>query len=408
MGHSHSDMVWRDEAVEKVLHRRSMVLSDHNTQTIPLDEISGMTLAETIIAEKDIPEYDYATMDGFAFDATNEYPLSTVDSEIFPEDSPPSIESGEAVRIATGAPLPDGANAVLKREEATVEEGELWGKPIEPGTYTYKRGSNLSAGETLFKKGEQLSPKDSILLGDLGRETVSAHEPFSAAILATGTEIHEGQTPDLDSEMLAGLIQSWGHVPTYEGTVPDEYDLVESAISRLADEHDVVVTTGGTSVGHKDYVIRALENLGDVEFHRVRIRPGKPIALANLPQHDAIAFAVPGKPIGAHTISAFIMRPFFTGESPIPTVEATLEQSIDIGPEGFEYMIPVTLEKGPEDYEVIPLGHVDSPLSVYDEKFNPSVLSSSTRASRANGLIVTQTALESGETVSVIPYSTLE
>jgi len=93
-------------------------------------------------------------MDGFAFDATDEYPLSIVGDEVFPEDEPPSIDSGEAVRIATGAPLPSGANAVLKREEATTEDGTLRGEPLDPGTYTYERGSNLSAGETLFEQGE--------------------------------------------------------------------------------------------------------------------------------------------------------------------------------------------------------------------------------------------------------------
>jgi molybdopterin molybdotransferase len=343
-------------------------------------------------------------MDGYAFDATDDYPLTLVDAAVYPEDDPPALNEGEAVRIFTGSPLPENANAVLKQEEATVEGDSLTGTDIEPGTYTYERGSNLSAGETLFSAGERLSPKDALLLGDLGHDSVTVHEPFDTALLATGTEIHEGRQRDLDSPMLAGLVESWGHAATHEGSVPDEYDVVRDRIAELADAYDVVVTTGGTSVGKKDHVVRALSELGDVLFHRVRIRPGKPIAVARLPDHDAIAVAIPGKPVGAHVISTFVARAFFVGDAPLPTVEATLTTDLGLGPEGFEYVVPVTLSQG----EALPLGHADSPLSVYEETFDPSVLSSSTRASRADGYLVTEVERSAGETVRVVPCSALE
>jgi molybdopterin molybdotransferase len=202
--------------------------------------------------------------------------------------------------------------------------------------------------------------------------------------------------------MLTGLVRAWGHEATYEGTVPDEDERVEDAIADLADRHDVVLTTGGTSVGHKDYVIRALNDLGEVQFHRVRVRPGKPIALASLP--DAVAFAIPGKPLGAHTITTLVARPFFTGETALPTVEATFARDLAMGPEGFEYVVPVTLDDG----EATPLGHVDSPLSVYEDVFDPSVLSSSTRATRAEGFVITEDALTAGERVAVATYPAVE
>ncbi|MWV38410.1 molybdopterin molybdotransferase MoeA [Natrialba sp. INN-245] len=408
MDHEHDEMRWRREATKQVLDQLSAARSSHETESVSLDSIGGRTLAETIVAEQNVPADDRATMDGYAFDATADYPLTVVDDEVFPEDEPPSIDAGEAVAIATGAPLPPEANAVLKREESSIEDGQLRGAGIEPGTYTYERGSNLSKGETLFDRGERLSPKDAILLGDLGRETVEVFKRFSAGVLATGTEIHDGRIADLDSDMLAGLIRSWGHEATYEGSVPDEYDRVESAIDRLASEYDVVVTTGGTSVGHKDHVVRALDSLGEVSFHRVRVRPGKPIAMATLPAHDAVAFAIPGKPIGAHTISAFVMGPFFTGETTHATIDATMTHDVELGPDGFEYVIPVLLEETDDGYEATGLGHVDSPLSVYDRQFDPSVLSSSTRASSADGVVVTQSPLEAGSSVSVVPYSVLE
>jgi molybdopterin molybdotransferase len=300
--------------------------------------------------------------------------------------------------------VPQGATAVLKREEATVEDGQLEGASLEPGTYVYEQGQNYRQGEVLFEAGERLGPQDAILLGDLGLETVPVYECLSCGVVATGTEIHEGKTRDLDSAMLAGLIRAWGHEATHEGTAPDEYDRVRDLIAGVAEEYDVVVSTGGTSVGHKDHVIRALDELGEVLFHKVRIRPGKPIGVARLPAQDAVAFAVPGKPVGAHTIAALTMGPFFTGEvGPYPTVPATMTVDISLGPQGFEYVIPVTLTDGRAE----PLGHVSSPLSVYEDTFDPSVLSSTTRTTRADGVVMTTDDLEEGETVRVTPYDVL-
>jgi molybdopterin molybdotransferase len=395
-------MTTRPEALEHVRRQRERNLSERPTERVTLDEVAGRTLAEPIVADRDVPAHDIATMDGYAFDATENYPLAVAGGEIFPEDEPPSIESGEAVKIATGAPLPPEANAVLKREQAEIEGAELRGTDVEPGTYAYQQGSNVQASEQLFEGGERLSPKDAILLGDLGYETVPVTERLSVGVLATGTEIHEDRSADLDSPMLQGLVRSWGHQATYEGTVPDDRDRVEAAITTLADQYDVVLTTGGTSVGHKDYVITALEALGDVQFHRVNVRPGKPIAMATLP--DAVAFAIPGKPLGAHTITTLVARPFFTGDASLPTVEASFARDVGLGPSGFEYAIPVLLEDG----DAMPLGHVDSPLSVYEDVFDPSVLSSSTRATRADGFVLTETALEAGQRVEVVPYPTVE
>jgi molybdopterin molybdotransferase len=398
------DLLRRDDAVNRVLDLRRELLADRRRESVALDAIAGRTLADAVVAEADHPPHSHATMDGFAFDATADYPLTVRDEGVFPEDDPDPLDAGEATRIATGAPLPPGANAVLRREDAEVTDGRLRGKAIDPGTYTYERGSNVAAGETLFEAGDRLSPKDAILLADLGYDAVPVHPRLDVRLLATGTEIHEGRHRDLDSPMLAGLVRSWGHDATYEGTVPDDYDTVVDRVATLAAESDVVMTTGGTSVGKKDYAVRALADLGEVLFHRVRIRPGKPIAVARLPDHDAVAVAVPGKPVGAHAVSTLVARPLFVGDQPCSRVDATADRGIDVGPSGFEYVVPVTLDDG----AAMPLGHVDSPLSVYEDTFDPSVLSSSTRATRADGFVVTETGFDAGETVHAVPYPVVE
>ena len=403
--HDHDDLIDRETAVDRVLALREEFLPTRATERVPLDAVGGRVLAESIVAEDDAPARSHATMDGFAFDASEAYPFTLHEGEVFPESDPDDLEPGQAARVATGAPVPRGATAVIKREDATVEDGRLVAGPdVTDGTYVYEQGSNFRAGEELFAASERLSPKDAILLGDLGRETVAVYEPFSVGVVATGTEIHEGVSRDLDSSMLQGLVRAWDHEPTYEGSAPDDYGRVRDLVAETASAHDVVVTTGGTSVGHKDHVVRALAELGEVLFHRVRVRPGKPIAVARLPDHDAVAFAIPGKPLGAHTVATLVARPFLTGDASFPTVEATLARDVGLGASGFDYVVPVSLRDG----EATPLGHVDSPLSVYGDTFDPSVLSSSTRATRADGVVVTDTPLSAGETVRVVPYTALE
>jgi len=393
----------RGAAVEAVGSLREVALDRQGTESVALLELANRTLADSVDAPADVPPRDMATMDGFAFDATGGFPYEIVEA-VYPEEDPPEIGPDEAVRIATGAPLPPSADAVLEREAATVEDDHLAGPPVEPGRYTYRKGTNVRAGERLFAAGERLAAKDAILLRDLGVEHVSVHERFSVGVLATGTEIHEGRSSDLDSPMLSSLVRAWGHDPAYEGTVPDEFETVVSTVADLARSHDVVLTTGGTSVGRRDYAVRALRSLGDVRFHRVAIRPGKPIAVADLPEYDAVAVAIPGKPLGAYTSATLVARPLFTGEDATPAVEATLARRVELPDPAFEYAVPVVIDGG----EAMPLGHVDSPLAVYEGTIDPSVLSSSTRATRADGFVLTDVALDGGESVGVIPYGVVE
>jgi molybdopterin molybdotransferase len=156
-------MIWRDEAVETVEQTRRTALDRQPSEAIPLDRLAGRTLTEPIVAAEDVPAHDHATMDGYAFDATDDYPLAVREGEIFPETEPPSIEPGEAIEIATGAALPPEANAVLKREESTVEDGNITGTDIEPGTYTYECGSNVQEGEQLFDAGERTNFRSVII-----------------------------------------------------------------------------------------------------------------------------------------------------------------------------------------------------------------------------------------------------
>lgn len=402
MADGYADLVPREEAIRRVMEARDTAIDRQMVESIaPGEGIRGRILADDIVAEEAIPAHDMATMDGFAVNAPAQYPLEIVD-DVYPEDEPPLMREGEAVRIATGAPLPERANAVLRSEDATVEDGQLTGPDIRPGTFTYQRGTNVQTGERLYEAGESFRAADAVLLADLGIELVDVFAPYTVGVLATGSEIHENPTADFDSKMLLELLRGWGARPTYEGTVPDAVDVVRSRIEELANRYDVVVTTGGTSVGPKDYVLDGLSALGDISFHRVKIRPGKPLAVAELP--EAVAFAIPGKPIGAYTIATLVVRPFFTGKQEEPTVRATCPVDVGIGDPDFVHAIPVTLD----GEKARPLGHSSSPLPIYEDEFDPSVLSSATRASRADGFALRRTDIEAGETITVVPFHGLE
>ncbi|WP_256298423.1 molybdopterin molybdotransferase MoeA [Haloarchaeobius salinus] len=410
------DLPTRDRAAEQVLSLRADALAARATEPVSPDAVAGRTLAEPVDAPADVPPQDYATMDGFAFDAADDYPLTVVGSEVTPDDDPPELDPGEAVRIATGAPLPERATVVVKREDTTVADGELTGPDLAPGTHVYGRGSTVQAGEQVFEAGERLSPKDAVLLDDLGVESVTVRERGSVGVVATGTEIHEGSQPDRDSNMLLGLARSWGHGATFAGTAPDDPDAVRTLLTDAAERHDVVVSTGGTSVGHGDHVVDALADLGELVVHGVALRPGKPVTVARLPEQGAVAVALPGKPVAAHTAACLVARPLFTGSASLPTLPAAATVDLDvseadaIGGEGVVYAVPVVLDEGQTatTRNATPLGHPDSGFAIYDRTFDPSVLASSTRATRADGVVLTQDGFAADETVDVVPYGALE
>ena len=398
-GMADTEGIRRSAAVERLLDARTDLLATA-TEPIERDAIAGRTLAESVTAPRDVPPHDYATMDGYAMASEDDPPLSVV-GEVAPEDAPPEIDPGEAVRIATGAPLPARADAVMKREDATVDDGAVSGPQLAAGTNVNRRGITAEAGERLFAASERLASRHAALLSDVGIDSVPVHGRFSVAVVATGTEIHEGRQPDRDSDFLAGLVRNWGHEPTSRKTVPDDPDAVREVVEDAAANHEVVLTTGGTSVGSADYVAQLLAD-HDPLFESVRFRPGRPVMSAVV--NGSLVIALPGKPIAAHTAALLIARSVFTGERRLPTVPAESARRVGIPDDGLEYAVPVVLDDG----RAMALGHVDSSLSLYEERFKPGLVAASTRATLADGFVLAESSLEANEPIAVVPYWSLE
>lgn len=398
--------VSRTVAVERLLELRDATTgpsTEHGelaTERVDLDRAAGRVLAGPVESPADVPRYDRSTMDGYAFAADDGYPLTVV-AEVFPEDDPPEIGRGEAVAVATGAPLPPRADAVLMREEATVEDERLTGPPRDPGTNVHAAGTTAAAGERLFEVGDRFAPRHAALLRDVGVGTVTVRRPLHVAVLATGTEIAEGRQPDRDSETLCNLLRRWGATPELLEPVPDEEAVVREAIESAATRFDAVVTTGGTSVGRADHVVGVLLE-GDVLFCGVSLRPGRPVTVATVDGTPVLA--LPGKPVAAHTAATLVCRAFFTGETALPTVTADSTVRLAVPDDDVTFAVPVTLGDG----TATPLGHADSALSLYGERFAPGRVASSTRMALADGLVLTEAGFDAGERVEVVPYEVIE
>jgi molybdopterin molybdotransferase len=398
--------VSRTVAVERLLELRDETAippaepGELPAERVGLDRAAGRVLAEPVESPVDVPEHDRSTMDGFAFAAGDGYPLTVV-GEVFAEDDPPEIGRGEAVAVATGAALPPRADAVLMREEATVEEGQLTGAARDPGTNVHAAGTTAAAGERLFEAGDRLAPRHAALLRDVGVGTVTVRRPLGVAVLATGTEIAEGRQPDRDSEMLCNLLRRWGAAPELLEPVPDEEGVVRETIERAAARFDAVVTSGGTSVGRADHVVGVLSD-HDVLFRGVSLRPGRPVTVATV--EGTPVLALPGKPVAAHTAATLVCRAFFTGETALPTLAVDSTVRLVVPDEDVTFAVPVTLEGG----TATPLGHADSALSLYGERFAPGRVASSTRVTLADGLVLTGAGFDADEGVEVVPYEVVE
>lgn len=391
------NLVGRGEALDLLC---GLPIPDVAVEEVPLEDAAGRTLDRPVEAPADVPRQDRATMDGYAVAADDGYPLSVV-GEVYPEDDPPETGAGEAVAVATGAPLPARADAVLMREDATVTDGELTGPDLAPGTNVYPAGATAAAGEILFAAGDRLAPRHATLLRDVGVSHVAVRAPLDVGLVPTGSEIHEGRQPDRDSEMLANLLRGWGHNPAIRAPLPDEASAVRDGVEGGVKRHDVLVTTGGTSVGSADHVASVLQD-HDVLFQGVALRPGRPMTVATV--EGTPVFALPGKPIAAHAAATLVARAYFAGSADLPTVPATMAVDLDVPDQAVEFAVPVTLDDG----EVTPLGHAASSFGLYGERFAPGRVASSTRVSLADGFALTRDGLSAGERVGVVPYGVVE
>ena len=287
-------------------------------EQVPLERALGRFLAEAPASDSDLPPFDRATMDGFAVNsrgAGERVSWRIVGALAAGATAAKALGEGEALRIMTGAPLPAGADAVVPIELSTASLGEVrFSKSPATGQNVHRRASDLKAGEQPLPAGTRVTAARVPLLATLGRREVAVHRRPNVAVLTTGNELVEpdavprgGQIRDSNRFALAAQIGSAGGEAAIQPRVGDEPARIRAALERAL-AADVVLVTGGSSVGDFDFSREVVGGLGGrLWFDQVAIKPGKPVLLFTL--GTRVVFCLPGNPVSAFVTFEVLVRP---------------------------------------------------------------------------------------------------
>ncbi len=301
---------FRDRAeVADVVRLLESRLSPLGSENVSLGEAAGRVLAEDVTAEVAVPGFDRAAMDGFALRGAETFgagPYNPLELDVVGEALPGrafagEVGPGQAVRIMTGAPLPRGADAVLQAECAAESEGRLSvSDAVPPGRHVGRRGEDVEPGTVVFRAARVLRPQDVGVLASLGVSPVRVIRRPAITILITGNELLPcGARPtgfqivDSNSVMLEALARRDGGLPRTVPIIPDDRDAVRAAL--LGADADVILISGGSSVGQEDHAPRVLAEAGELSVHGVALRPASPAGVGFLRERPV--FLLPGNPV---------------------------------------------------------------------------------------------------------------
>jgi molybdopterin molybdotransferase len=311
-------------AVEEVVGLIDARVAALGPETVPLAESAGCVLARPIQADRPVPPFDRAAMDGYALRGEETFGADPYNPAAFflvgrarpgrPFDG--EVGPGQAVEIATGAPLPRGADAVAKVEGTRREAGSdrlQVVEPSPPGRHVGRRGEDVAPGSLLLPDGRVLRPQDLGILSAQAIASVPVVRRPSVAVLVTGDELLPPAAPpeasriaDMNSPMLAALIARDGGLPHVVGPLKDDRDALRAAIAELADAHDALLISGGSSTGPEDHAPTLVAELGALHVHGVALRPASPTGLGFV--GEAPVLLLPGNPV-----SCLCAYDFFAG-----------------------------------------------------------------------------------------------
>ena len=316
-------MLELEDALQKILASLPPPVSER----VPLPEAAQRVLMTKMVSPIDLPPFDNSAMDGYAVrvaDVSGASAATPVTLRLrgrIPagESFSGEVAAGECVRLFTGSPLPRGADAVVMQEDTCLESAQ----PAQvsfldqalAGENIRRRGEDLARGAALAEAGDVLSPGRISLLAATGIGEVSVGRRPTVGLLATGSELCEAGTPltpgriyESNRAALAPLVHGAGGVPKIFPLVPDTLAATEAALERAFAECDVVITSGGVSVGEMDFVKQAFEKLGgELQFWKVAMRPGRPFVFGR--RGEKFLFGLPGNPVSAYVTFLLLARP---------------------------------------------------------------------------------------------------
>lgn len=350
-------LVPKEEALDRLLAAARRVA---RVEEAPLAGARGRVAAEAVRAPFAVPPFARSMMDGYAVRASDASApgarLRVVGDVLAGAAALPPVGAGEAARIATGAPLPPGADSVVRVED-TDEEGGVVALRVaaRAGGSVDPPGSDLAQGAAVVSEGEVLTPARLGLLASVGRASVRVLARPRVALLSSGDELLRpgeplapGRIYDSNAVTLRALLEGAGADVAPQPALPDKLDALAAALAEAASGHDLVLFSGGASAGAKDLVVDAVRAKGDVLFHGVRVKPGKPL-LAGL-VGDSLVIGLPGNPTSALSNAALFVAPVVRRMAGLPDeppqeVVAELAREVEGEPERFLFL-PVRLEGG--------------------------------------------------------------
>ena len=289
------------------------------TEECRLLDALGRTLSGEIVAAIDVPPADNSAMDGYALRHADwvdgNSPLQL--SQRITAGSPPGpLAAGTAARIFTGAEVPAGADTVVMQEHCSAEDGAVQiHKLPAPGANIRRRGQDIARGQRVLAAGQQLRAQDLGLAASLGFASVPVYRNLKVAILSTGDELVEpgepaapGQIYNSNRFTMKGQLSAWGIEVVDLGVARDTPQAVRDKMTRAAAQADVVITSGGVSVGEEDHVKAIVEELGSLELWRIAIKPGKPFAFGQVLGKPFIG--LPGNPVSVFVTLLVVARPY--------------------------------------------------------------------------------------------------
>lgn len=341
-------------------------------------EALGSELAEPLYADRDFPAFDNSSMDGIAViaddsrTASEEHPVSLdlIGSIPAGEIQLQKLTANQAVQIMTGAPVPPGANAVIPVENTSLDfskpvtdQAALIYQPAEPGDNIRKQGEYYTEGSLLIPAGQVLRPQDIALLATIGKTEVSVVRTPRVGVLTTGDELvppgeplGPGKIRDSNSYMLGAMLEQAGLDVVHTGIIPDDRAKIIEALNLLVrGKIDLILTSGGVSMGAYDLVRQVLESEGDLKLWKVNMRPGKPLAFG---EYRGVPFiGLPGNPVSAFVGFHVFVFPAILAMKGIPAKGAILQEAVlleDLRSDGRESYVPANLEQKGETWVVQP------------------------------------------------------
>lgn len=323
-------------------------------ENLPIEDCDSRIIAENITAGINVPHYRRAAMDGFAVRANDTLGAGANSPVVLKLAL--AVGNGTCARVHTGSPIPDGADAVVMLEDAVLrgESVEIFTQ-LHPGKNVGETGEDIRKGEVIMKEGQRLRPCDVAVLAALGIRDIPVFRKPLVAIIPTGEELvsrdspvlREGEVYETNGLMAALYIRKWGGVPGLLDIVADEPEKIKDAISSNLDA-DMIITSGGTSVGKRDYVPGVVGSMGTLLVHGTGISPGKPTALGIINGKPVVC--MPGYPVAGIVALYFFAKAALRKLGHIPDeqdrkVRAVLSGKIP-GRTGYKTFARVKLEKG--------------------------------------------------------------